>query len=167
MRFTNSANAAELIGDRIEEYLAACEEEGVTGPDCRLLLSPDPSPAEPAERVLKARAALRYALLILLLDLGLERLRKDLPEAVSAFALRERRATPYREYLDAAFQYFDLVIPYELLRDPIGVFSHGSEHGLPFRGEMIQSRRGKHRSLAEAQIWTGLSWMIWFWRRAG
>lgn len=115
--FGDAKDAARLFADRIDEYIEVCRSHGVAYPGCQQLIGADPQRAPPIQPIRDARLDLRHALLIVLVDLGLDRVRSELSAELTGLNGRDGRNARYDEYLESALTYFDIVCRYGLLVD--------------------------------------------------
>jgi 2',3'-cyclic-nucleotide 2'-phosphodiesterase (5'-nucleotidase family) len=113
--FADAGQPARLFADRVDAYVAECRAHNVAYPECKRLIEADPSRAPLARPIGDARWSLRYALLIIAVDLGLERLRTELSAELRELNGRDGRDIRYDEYLESALTYLDIFARYGLL----------------------------------------------------
>jgi hypothetical protein len=115
--FGDAKDAARLFADRIDEYLEVCRSHGVTYPACQQLIEADRQRAPPIQPIRDARLDLRHVLLIVLVDLGLDRVRSELSAELAELNGRDGGGVRYDGYLESALTYFDILCRYGLLVD--------------------------------------------------
>jgi 2',3'-cyclic-nucleotide 2'-phosphodiesterase (5'-nucleotidase family) len=114
--FSDAQGAIEIFAKRVDEFLAACRENGVQYPECRRLLEPNPA-RQPllVEPLQKARYEVRHLLFMHIVGCGLERVRSDYVAEVKELDNRRGGTPQYCEYFTATLSFFDIIVQYGLL----------------------------------------------------
>jgi 2',3'-cyclic-nucleotide 2'-phosphodiesterase (5'-nucleotidase family) len=112
---SNTEKVALWFADHVDEYVRICGSHQMGHPACMQLIKADPQRNPPIEPISDARWRLRFALLMILVDWGLERVRSDLFAELSALNGRGGTNIRYDEYLESALTYFDIFTRYGLL----------------------------------------------------
>ena len=113
--FSDTQGAVEIFARRVDEFLAACRENGIQYPECRRLLEPDPARQPLIEPIRNARYEVRHLLFMLVVGCGLERVRSDYMAEVEKLDNRRGGTPGYGEYLTATLSFFDIILQYGLL----------------------------------------------------
>lgn len=106
---------AELFTERLDEFLAVCRAHGMTDAECKQLVEADPRRAPLPKDLRNGRLDLRHLVLIILADLGFERVRTDLAAELQGRNGGDGNGVRYDDYLASALTYFDIVARYGLL----------------------------------------------------